>query len=212
MTVLRGETDSARLAAQESHHFTDEEYLYLAYANGRWLTHTDEALQWLRRDFSISWYKVVQTILTSRLFAEQAKWIEVMQNCREGRRLVAKMPNAGGKAGRYAEAYLNLLDGIAHIRAVYQQKSDLQVYLNDAFTRFENAWLHLHQSDSEDLAPAIVSWLLWLAELAGRNPRLAVLSLGVEAFCQSLSVDLTQRQYEGSPPIPWFDEVCLFTT
>lgn len=204
-TALPGQQDQPKTRS-----LTEAECLYLAYVNGRRLARPNEALLWLQRDFTVSWHKVVYCILLSRLLADKANWREVLQSCREGRRLVSKMPDAGGLMGRYADAYLDLLDGIAHICAVYQQSYSYD-YLHDAFTRLGSAWMNLQRAEADDLSEPIISWLSWLGELAGRNPRLTTLGLGVEAFLDSLGMLLSQRQRAGAPPIPWFDEARLFT-
>src|SRR6185295_1086179 len=196
-------------ADQAGSPITDEQYLYLAYVNGRWLANTDEALQWLRRDFSLSWHKVLQSLLAARLSAERATWIEVLHYCRDSRQSITRMPNAGGKAGRYAEVYVNLLDGIAQICAVESQNYPRE-YLTDAFARLAEAWSQLHEAEGEDLEPAILCWLSWLAELAGSSANLNRLRLGVEAFYQSLGFE-PRRGDSVAPAIPWFDEKRLFS-
>jgi hypothetical protein len=209
-STLRETVTLDQQAHPKTHRLSEEEYLYLAYANGRRLGRPDEALLWLKRDFSVSWHKVLYRILVSRLLADKADWREVLQNCREGRRLVSKLPDTGGTIGRYADAYLDLLYGIAHICAVYQQ-SYSQDYLHDAFTHLGSAWINLQRAEAEDLSDALISWLSWLGELASRNPQLTMLGLGVEAFLHTFGALASQRQRAGSPPIPWFDEAKLFT-
>lgn len=207
MAALRKARGSRPADADESP-FTEEQCLYLAYVDGRWMANTGEALQWLRRDFSVSLHKVVQSLLAGRFSVERADWSEVLRNCRDSRQLIARMPGTGGEAGRYAEAYANLLDGIAHVSVVESQRHSWG-YLTDAFDRLAAAWSQLHEVEGEDLEPAALDWLSWLAALAG-GARLGRLQLGVEAFFQSLGLEL-RRGNGAVPAIPWFDERRLFS-
>lgn len=207
-TIASGQ--QAKPGQPQADRLTESEYLYLAYANARWLARSDEARAWLKRDFSVSWHKVLYCVLQCRLMAEKANWREVLQSCREGRRLISKMPDTGGMMGCYANAYLDLLDGISHICVVYQQ-SYPQEYLHDAFNRLGSAWMNQQRAEANDLSEAIISWLSWLGELASRNPQLKTLGLGVEAFLYSTGALSKDRQHAGAPPVPWFDEERLFT-
>jgi hypothetical protein len=195
---------------EQAHRPGEAETLYLAYVEGHKLGRPDDALAWLKRDFSISWNKVLRCILLGRLMVDKAGWEDVLEICRKGRRLISEMPNAGGAMGRYADAYLDLLDGASHICVVYQQ-SYAQDYLHDSFDRLGSAWTNQQRAEAEDLSDAIASWLAWLGELASRNQRLKTLALGVEAFLDSVGARPSERQRAGAPPVPWFDEARLFT-
>jgi len=188
---------------------TEEQFLYLTYVQGRWLTQPDEALLWLERDFAISWNKVVRSVLAGRLLAGREDWIRVAGCCRNGRRLVAQMSDSGGEHGRYASGYLDMLDGIAHICAVHRQ-GHAHDYLTDAFNRLQSAWTALQQVAAADLCEAIVAWLSRLGELCSHNPQLTTQCLGIEAFLESMGVIAGQGRPVGLPPIPWFDESRLF--
>jgi hypothetical protein len=185
---------------------SEEEYLYLTYVRGRRLGRADEALLWLRRDFAISWNKVVRSLLSARLCAEKGDWVRTAGHCKEGREHVTRMPDSGGTHGRYAAAYLDLLDGIAHVCAVRRQ-GRAQEYLGDAFDRLQSAWVGLQQVDEPDAEEAVTGWLSLLGEMAGRNPQLAMLGLGVGAFLESRGV---RGRVSGDPPLPWFDESRIF--
>lgn len=207
LTVSTSKEKTAPAAAEQS--LEEEDFLYLAYINGRQLGHTDETLLWLEHDFSVSWFKVVCCILKSRLFADKASWIKVIHNCRTGRNLVAKMPNAGGRLGHYADAYFDLLDGIANICEVYERNYS-QEFLNDAFRYLNSAWLNQQMAETQDLDEAIISWLCWLDNLSSNNPKLKILHFGIEAFLQTLGAGSIRKNYIGLPEIPWFDESQVF--
>lgn len=193
------------------HQLSEEEYLYLTYVHGRWLGQADEALLWLRHDFSISWNRVVRCILAARFTASKEEWVRTAAHCRDGRRHIGEMSNAGGEYGRYAAAYLDLIDGIAHICAVHRQSHGSD-YLSTAFDRLCRAWEGLRQVGATEDEESLTDWLSLLAVLAGSNPRLAMLQLGVEAFLESRGVGQARVTHGDSPPVPWFDEPRVFTS
>lgn len=202
--------DAAPEPKPGQYHLSEEEYLYLTYVHGRWMGQADEALLWLRRDFSISWNKVMRWLLAARFAAGKEEWVRTAAHCRDGRRQVEQMSNAGGAYGRYANAYLDLLDGIAHVCAVHRQQHASD-YLSTAFDRLRKAWEGMREVGATD-DEALMDWLSLLAGLAGRDPRLAMLRLGVEAFLESRGVGPGPVAADGSPPIPWFDEYRVFTS
>lgn len=190
---------------------SEEEFLYLTYVHGRWLAKPDEALLWLRRDFKISWSRVVRCVLAARFAAGKEEWVKTVEYCKDGRRHIGQMSNRGGAYGRYASSYLHLLDGVAHICAVHRQGHSSD-YLNAAFERLCKAWEGLREvgaTAEED--EALDGWLSLLAELAGRDPRLAMLRLGVEAFLESGGAGPSGATRGDAPPVPWFDEPRIFT-
>jgi hypothetical protein len=211
----RGNThaDAATEPKPGQHQLSEEEYLYLTYVHGRWLCQADEALRWLlRRDFSISWNRVVRCLLAARFTAGREESVRTSAHCRDGRRHIGEMSNAGGAHGRYATAYLDLLDGIAHVCAVHRQ-NHASDYLSTAFDRLRGAWEGLRQVGAMDEEEALTDWLSLLAELAGRDPRLAMLGLGVEAFLQSGGAGRARVTHGTDlPPIPWFEEPRVFTS
>jgi hypothetical protein len=121
------------------------------------------------------------------------------------------MSNAGGAYGRYANAYLDLLDGIAHVCAVHRQQHASD-YLSTAFDLLRKAWEGMREVGATDADEALTDWLALLAGVAGRDPRLAMLRLGVEAFLESRGVGPGHSAAGGSPSIPWFDESRVFTS
>jgi hypothetical protein len=196
--------------ASQSNSSNEEDYLYLAYTNGRWLKHSDQTLSWLgEHNFSVSWFKAVSCLLKSRLFADKANWIEVIRNCRNGRQIIAKMPDTGGRLGRYADAYFELLEGIANICEVYERNYS-QEFLNDAFRHLNNAWLNQQLAETQDLNEAITDWLCWLDKFSSNNPKLTMLGLGIDALLCALGADLSRKNYTEVPDIPWFDESRIF--
>jgi hypothetical protein len=188
---------------------SDEEFLYLVYVNGRWLGHLDESIQLLTRDFPVTWYNVVKLIVTARLLVEKQAWTEVSWNCREARRIIEKMPGHAGANGQYTLAYSDMLDGIAHLRAV--ENGLPSAYLSDGLVRLENAWIGLREFSPDELEPCLAGWLTAITRKLAAYPELALFSLGAEAFCQSLG-----KPGESAMPeplsVPWFAEEHLFST
>jgi hypothetical protein len=195
--------------ASQPEQLTEEEYLYLAYVNGRWLGRFDETIQWLEHDFSVSWFKVVCCMLKSRLFANKADWIEVIRNCRNGQYQIAKMPNTGGRLGRYGDAYFDLLNGIANVCEVHEQNYS-QEFLKDAFRHFNRAWINQQMAGAQDLNGAIISWLRWLDKFSENNPNLETQRLEIEALLRALDPGTARKDCTEKPDIPWFSETDIF--
>ena len=186
---------------------TDEGYLYLAYVNGRWLGHIEESLRLLQREFPVSWHKVIQATLLARLSLDRSNWKDVTQGCREGRKMIGKLPDSGGDRGRYLRGYLDAIDGIAHVQAVEGGFS--ADYLNDALTKLQRAWFELEESDDLEVKDALAAWLRRLANQASRYPDLLSLRLSLDIFCQALDSQ-SKRSTAASSVVPWFRDERLF--
>lgn len=184
---------------------TDLDFLYLVYVNARWLERFDESLQFLKRDFSVAWYKIICMILSERISLERAAWRDTLRLCRDCRQLIESMPNKGDAAGRYAMAYNDLLDGIVHIRVVEQGFSD--VYLEDALVKLQNAWVLLREFASDEMDAVIVGWLIVLYHrIAGPG----LLRASADAFFHSIEVDPAKLKAGSEPGYPWFKETQVF--
>lgn len=184
----------------------DEEFLYLAYVDGRWLGKVGEALQLLERDFSISWYRVVREVLAARLNAEQPSWPKVSWHCRAGRSVIEKLPDQGGTNGRYAAGYLDLLDGIAHMKAVEGGLG--AAYLADSLVKLQSAWVNLHKVSPERKDASLGGWLATLTQRMKERPELALMAISAEAFCQAEGIALSGET--ANRQLPWFSEEFLF--
>lgn len=187
---------------------SDQEFLYLVYVNGRWLARTDESLNFLERDFSVSWHRIVQAILVARFSADRNVWGGVLRSCRDCRRMIEKLPDGGSAAGRYARAYVDTMDAIGHVRAVEGGMSD--AYLEDALMKFQSAWSQLQEFEPDELDPVIRTWLASLSRNTAAKPGLELLKLSAEAFCQSLAIQPARFDRDSALPVPWFSEERIF--
>ncbi len=188
---------------------SDEEQLFLIYVNARYLHNADDSLKLLNRAYPVAWRRLVRAVLKARLHAEKLRWRDVSAACAEGLKLIVEMPNKGSEPGRYAGAYLQLLDGAAHLRTV-QSGLLTPDYLQDAFLRLQNGW-SLSREAGAGLEPHIASWMGALAREASRTPKLAVLTLGIEAFLHSVNAGGAAAGAAAALEIPWFDDKRLFT-
>jgi hypothetical protein len=200
----------AKLSETGTSTMDPEEFLFLAYMNARFLERFDESIQLLRREFTVSWHKVIAGVLAARFAAEGGRWIEVSKACKNTRLIVSRMPDTGGTRGRYALAFLNLLDGIAHARVV--EAGYNPDYLNDAFVRFEKAFTEIRDSGFEDLRAVTLAWLEILAKGTATRPSLQALHQKAEAFRRSIGADPTGASGDAVPSLPWFDESRFFAT
>jgi hypothetical protein len=200
----------ARLSETGASTMDPEEFLFLTYMNGRFLERCDESIELLRREFTISWHKVIAGVLVARFAGERGRWIEVSKACKDTRPIVSKMPDTGGIRGRYALAFLNLLDGIAHVRAV--EAGYNPDYLNDAFVRFEKAFMEIRDSGFEDLRALALTWLEILAKGTATRPSLQALHQETEAFRRSIGAGPVAASDDAVPSLPWFDESRFFAT
>jgi hypothetical protein len=184
-------------------------YLYLTYVVARWLERNEDALEWLKRPQEVTWDRIVVKILIAKLEAEKNDWRRVSKVCAEGAAETERMPNRGSAMGSYARAYLNLLDGIAHLYGVYRQNLNPD-YLIDAMDRFQRTWLELSQHPHKELIESLYTWFAFLAEAAGKAPGKGDLRLGILSFLQ-LTAGLELRRNPGlEPAIPWFDADRIF--
>ena len=189
---------------------SEEQILFLLYANARWLHRADESLRWLNREFNISWSRIVRLLLVARISVEMKAWNKLPAACRDARALIARLPNHGGDNGRYAQAYADLLDGIAHLKLVDSGLSPS--YLADGVLKLESAMLTLRELDPERVDPAIAEWLLEITDKLAVQPDLLFAYMGAQAFCQSMQISpVPGRDPNVDPLVPWFIEDRLFT-
>lgn len=200
----------AKLTEADASTMDPEEFLFLVYMNARFLERFDDSIQLLRREFTISWHKVIAGVLAARFAAERGRWIEVSKACKNARVIISKMPDGAGTRGRYALAFLNLLDGIAHARVV--EAGYNPDYLNDAFVRFAKAFTEIRDSGFEDLRALTLAWLEILAKGTATRPSLEALRQKAEAFRRSIGAEPVGASGDALPSLPWFDESRFFAT
>lgn len=186
---------------------SDEEYLYLAYVEGRWLQRSAEALSMLERDFSVSWHQVIREVLLARLHAEQSLWTDVARHCRQARNLVEKIPGQGQTNGQYILHYMEALDGIAHAKAV--EAGHHHAYLGDALIKLQHAWMKLHELFPGSSEVILTPWLVGAIRSAAKYSDLHLMTLGAEAFCYLSDISLQTPIQNAS--VPWFFEKYLFS-
>ena len=126
----------------------ESDVLRLAHLRMRHLGERADRLGVANRKFESRWNDATARLMQARLLLTTGQaYNQVSRLCKDARGLYASMPEKGGKAGHYATAYLNLLDGIAHVGAVslYANES----FYNDAFEEFGRA-LELATQASHD--------------------------------------------------------------
>jgi hypothetical protein len=196
------------LAGKAKRRLSDETFLYLVYVNTALLGNTDESLQLLKRDFAVSWHAILKAILMARLSASRSDWIEVGRCCRDARQGIGRLPDRGSRRGRYALAYVDLLDGLAHMGAVDAGQDS--GYLIDAFEKLQAAWSGMQEFQGNELEPPILAAFARLAQTALAQPKLATLASGVRGFCLTVGIPANTTEARLAPPVPWIPERALF--
>ncbi len=186
-----------------------ETFLYLTYANGRWLEHLDEALNWLTRPQAVTWDRVITFMLRARLYAEKGEWRQAAAACAQGIAETESLPNRGSEIGTYARAYLYLLDGIAHLCGVYRHNFHTD-YLNRGLERFQRAWNDLSTFQDTALMIPLYGWFAWFAKVVGEIPDKSVLQMGALSFLQLVAGPNMPTNVDTQPPVPWFEEERVF--
>ena len=127
-----------RLVGAYSAKLDESDTLRLAHIRMRHLGEKSDRFGTANRKFASRWNDATaQLMLARRMLATGQAFNHVSRLCKEARALYQAMPEHGGKAGHYATAYLELLDGIAHVGAVSLYKNDS--FYNDAFEHFGRA-------------------------------------------------------------------------
>ena len=139
-------------------------------------------------------------------------YIETSKFCVEGEKVFAKMPQEGGVIGRYARAYLQLLDGIAHVGFVAGGgPSD---YYADAMNRFGNALQLASEIGASELKRDAVHWLHWLGWLANMSAGKSaqMIGAGIQSILRLHGEPGPKHGGIVAPDVPGYDENYLFPT
>jgi hypothetical protein len=161
--------------------------LHFAHVEARYLSRFGDAQRRLARPAAAPWDEIVRGLVLARCHAGCAEWAHVARLCKQARAAVVAMSQGGGGLGRYAVAYLDHLDGVAHHGAVRQYGDP--GYLADAFSRLVASldWAVAHRAEdaaAEALARANVHWLHRVAALAAhlQVPEAKAITAGVTAY------------------------------
>ncbi len=200
-----------RLVGAYSGKLDESDTLRLAHIRMRHLGEKSDRFGTANRKFASRWNDATaQLMLARRMLATGQAFNHVSRLCKEARALYQAMPERGGKAGQYATAYLELLDGIAHVGAVSLYKNDS--FYNDAFEHFGRALELASRGPDDALTQACLRWFGWLGQFAvsAPGPPLSLLATGVEAVLGAHGLKLSSIAAAGVPEIPWYDEFQLF--
>ena len=190
----------------------EHEYLYLAYAEARWLGATAEAIERLSRRFTVSWNSAVRALLLARLHADRGGWVRVGINCRDCVDLIQAMPDRGSERGSYAMAYALLLDARAHMAVVAD--GHLPEYLEDAWSRLVRARPLVRANSFAPLGAELETQIAALRRQVDRFPQLA--KLGSEIDSAQAGMTVMRLGDEASDEasragLPWPDDRWLFS-
>ena len=151
-------------------------------------------------------------LLLRAVFAvrKDGAYVETSRLCAAGRKGFAGMPQGGGVASRYAQAYLDLLDGVAHVGFV--ASGGPPDYYADALNRFGNALQLAAEIGADALRRAAAHWLRWLRWLAGltAGPSASALPSAVEVLLRLHGENVLQSAILDAPEVPPYDESYLF--
>jgi hypothetical protein len=200
-----------RLVAEFKDQLDESDILRLAHIRTRHLGERADRLGIAHRKFESRWNDAIARLMQARLLlATGQAYNQVSRLCNEARGLYALMPERGGKAGLYATAYLQLLDGIAHIGAVSLYKNDS--FYKDAFECFGRALELAGKIGDDELIRSCLGWIGWLGRFTSiaHGPPLSLLSAGIDAVLRSHGLTAESVAASGVPVIPWYDEARLF--
>ena len=185
--------------------------LRLAHIKSRYLNAHGAELGRLDRSYASRWVEATSLLIRARdSLRVDSAYVLASQACLGARKLYEAMPQAGGPAGLYARAYVDLLDGISHIGAIGLYR-DLS-FCTDAFRLFTDCFRRATQADSESLAKASLDWLGWLANLTrgSTDAPLSLIHAGIEGILRSQEIPIEAIAQGGIPEIPWYDEDVIF--
>jgi hypothetical protein len=116
----------------------------------------------------------------------------------------------GGQGGRYARAYLSLLDGIAHIGFV--AAGGPPAYYSDALGRLGTALQLAGEVGATDVQRGATQWLARLSVLTGLTPGPAAQTIqtAAEALLRLHAGIGPGPAARDAPEIPWYDEGYIF--
>ena len=200
-----------RLTQVHGPHLDESDLLRIVHLKMRYLGVPDGELGKLDRPYESRWNLGAALVIRAWLQIRKGEGFGLVSRlCRDGRQTFEAMPEGGGDAGAYARAYLNLIDGVAHIGYV---SSNGQVdYYIDALDCFSRSFVLASRIDAGDLVQATFRWLDWLGRLTSfcPDPPLSQVYLGVKAILQSHGLASDGGKALGVPEIPAYDEEKLF--
>ena len=202
----------ARLEQTFRPQFSESDNLQVIHLKTRYLQVPEAELGQVDRPCESRWNEGISLLLQARMqLCKGDQYSRVSKLCQEGRKRFEAMPRGGGDVGSYAQSYLYLLDGIAHIKYVGVSK---QVdYFADSLEKFGKSFeLAAKSGVSPDLVSANLRWLARLAQLTRTDvprPPLSLVFAGTEAILRSqgVQVDLSSQD---TPEIPWYNDAVLF--
>ncbi len=201
-------TAVARLTATDA---TPAAALLAAHVRARYLDDRDGARTILNRRLESSWDEVVRAVLLARLCAESEEFELVSRIAKEARAIIATIPFRGGAGGKYADAYLSLLNGIANFAAVarYQNAS----FLADSYRAFVDAMELALADGASDIIDAATRWLRWICAFTEvvPAPAYATIHTGIRAYLQARGVASANDGTAHPPRVPWYDEETFFS-
>ncbi len=200
-----------RISLQFGDQLDEADTLRLLHLRLRYLDDSTVELAHFNRRYESTWNEATAKVLQAWLLLHAGTvYNQVSKYCKEARKLYEAMPERGGETGVYAIAYVDLLDGIAHIGAVSAFSNES--FYTDAFERFGNALELAMSISAEDEIRASFRWLGWLAQFTRLypDPPLSLIYMGIEAILRSQGLTFGSYSDCGVPEIPKYDEDRLF--
>jgi hypothetical protein len=199
---------TAMTAAEALRELVDDDDARLALADlEAHLGRSDAALRLLSQPGATPWREMRRCMVRARAHADLGAWPAVSGAVEAAALLLRDAPADGaGPLARAAEAYLLLLDGIAHFGAVAQLSEP--EYLALALERFARSAELARALPDPAIAAAALHWIGWLRRFAGGGDgAFATVRLGVDAYLSALGADVADldRRARAAPPLPWYD-------
>ena len=185
--------------------------LRVAHIRLRYLGAPAEEVAPLLKTGKSEWTRAAGLLLRAFLQVRKGEgFADASRLCGEGRTVFAKMPHGGGESGKYARAFLALLDGIAHVGFV--AGGGPPAYYTDALTQFSDAIQWAAEVGARDLFRAAGRWLTWLAWLAGLTPGpdATTIRIATDALLRLHGLTGAGHGLHETPDVPWYDEAYLF--
>jgi hypothetical protein len=187
----------------------ESDILRLAHIRTRHLGEKADRIGMSHRKFDSRWNDATARLMQARMLLTTGQaYNQVSRLCKEARGLYESMPDRGGKAALYATAYLNLLDGIAHVGAVSLYRNP--TFYNDAFDALGRSLELATRAGDDPMIRACLRWFGWLGRFTRAGVASSILSAGIEAVLMSHGLTIEAMAAAGIPEIPWYDEAWLF--
>jgi len=141
--------------------------------------------------------------------ASDSHYSDASRLCKKARDLIRKQPNGGGPVGRYALAYLDLLDGVAHVHAIGRLVG--VEYCRDAARCFFASLAAASELGVDGLVRTNLAWLKMLQTVARCAPGQTLQdvdhSIAAVLHAHLYAPDTTTVAW---PTLPWYDPEILF--